>query len=398
MDPTLRDVWDGIRTQPGRVGLSFLAIGVGIASLSILMAVLGGLWERSQQIVQELGVNVIGILRQGEAGRNAVAGLQERDASLLARNLPECTVSTIRLYKVPTLGTRALLSVVATDSSLIRVKQWKLDTGRFLDHRDIENRERNAVVSRSLGTLWNWRVGDLIMLSDLPFRIVGIVSVASGALDPELGDLGLMLGERVVLIPKTITPYWVTDQEPPEPVVDAILLRVPTFLSLADVLSAAQRLLSQSGDRMSHISWVTPESLIRGLKKLQNTIQLTVGGVALLCLALGGTTLMSLMVANVRERVTEIGLRRAMGASQWDVAVLFVLEACVVTGAAAATATLGTHLLLIRFREALPVPLKLGSTSIAVPLCVAIILGMIFSYWPAMAAAKIMPAEALRNE
>jgi hypothetical protein len=52
------------------------------------------------------------------------------------------------------------------------------------------------------------------------------------------------------------------------------------------------------------------------VRRLQSTIQVTVGSIALLCLVLGGTTLMSLMVANVRDRVTEIGLRRALGATR----------------------------------------------------------------------------------
>ena len=107
---------------------------------------------------------------------------------------------------------------------------------------------------------------------------------------------------------------------------------------------------------------------------------------------------MSLMVANVRERVMEIGLRRALGASQWDIAALFVMEACLVAGSAAVVATLGTNLLLSLGRQAFPTSLRLGWVSILTPLIVAVFLGIVFSYWPARFAAKITPSEALRNE
>ena len=413
LQSTLRDVWDGIRAQPGRVGLSFMAIAVGIASLTVLITVLGGLQEKSRQIVKELGVDVVGILAHRGTGRNPGTGLEERHAALLALNLPDSSVSTVRVHRVPTLGTQELLSVVATDSSLIRIRQWHLHDGRFLDHRDVENRERNAVVSRSLSTLWNWEVGNLIMLRNAPFKIVGVVEVGGGALDAELGDSGLMLGERVVFVPKTVAPQSETNHgDPPmndatrnrmyhtgpRSMVDAIFLRVATSMSLTQAVSTAKRLLSQPDYRVKHVSFVSPESLVRGVKKLQNTISLTVGSITVLCLLLGGTTLMGLMVANVRDRVTEIGLRRALGASRRDIVVLFVTDACLITGAAAVVATLGTHLLLMLGSHAFPIPLRLGWASILIPLTVAFVLGIVFSYWPAHSAARIMPSEALRNE
>ena len=107
---------------------------------------------------------------------------------------------------------------------------------------------------------------------------------------------------------------------------------------------------------------------------------------------------MSLMVANVRDRVTEIGLRRALGATQWDIAILFVIESSIVTGVAAVIGTIGTHLLLVLGKNASPVPIRLGFRSILIPLTVSLVLGIIFSYWPAKMAANITPSEALRNE
>ncbi len=395
---TLRDVREGIWTQPGRFGLSFTAIAIGVASLTTLIAVLGGLREKSHQIIKELGINVVGILQQGVVDQNTRTALQERHARLLARNLPSCSVSTIRCYDVPTLGTDKLLSVVATDNYLIHIRQWQLCEGRFLDSRDIDNRERNAVVSKSLSRLWGWKVGNLIMLRNIPFKIVGVVEVGGSALDTESSDTGLMLGERIVFVPKTITPYWVTDQKTLRSTVDAIFLKVSASMDFVQAVSIAQRLLSQPDYKSNRLSWITPELLIQRIKKLQNTIKLTIGSVAIFCLILGGTILMSLMVSNVNDRVTEIGLRRAMGASQWDIAALFIVEACVVAGVAAVVATLGTHLLLVLGRHVFPVPLKLGLTSVLVPLIVALVLGIAFSYWPAKSAAKITPSEALRNE
>jgi putative ABC transport system permease protein len=146
------------------------------------------------------------------------------------------------------------------------------------------------------------------------------------------------------------------------------------------------------------VAWVTPNLLLARIRKLQRTLHLTVGSIAFLCMVLGGTTLMSLMVANVRDRVTEIGLRRALGASSWDIASLFLMEACLVTGLAGLGGTMGTCLLLALFRSRFPVPLALDMHTVLLPVAAAVFLGAVFSYGPARAAARIVPAEALRND
>lgn len=145
-------------------------------------------------------------------------------------------------------------------------------------------------------------------------------------------------------------------------------------------------------------TYVTPDTLLAGLRRLQATIRWSVGSIAALCLLLGGTTLMSLMLANVRDRVGEIGLRRALGARARDVAALFVLEACLVTLAAAAAGGLVAALVLWPARARFPAPLVFGPGTFLVPVLASVGLGIIFSYWPARMASRISPAEALRNE
>ena len=210
-----RDVWDGIRARPASVALSFSAIAIGMASLTFLIAVLDGLREESREIVSELGVNVVGIIQHESSGPDSGLMLQERHASILKANFPSARISNVRLHKVPTLGSNELLTVVATDSSLIDVRLWTMTDGRFLDHWDIGNRERNAVISEPLSERWNWKVGSVIMLRDIPFNVVGIVRVAGGALDSKASHSQLTLGERVVFVPKTITPFWVENQKIP---------------------------------------------------------------------------------------------------------------------------------------------------------------------------------------
>ena len=394
---TLQDVRDSIRTQPGRFGLILTAISVGIFSLTILITILSGLKEHSEQIIQGLGANVVGILSQEQTEQAPRGYLTAEHAALLSNNLPATTVTTVRRYSVSTLGTARVLTLVATDESLAKVRQWRLHAGRFLDQRDMRYRERNAVVSKHVSELWDWEVGNVILLGNLAFNIVGVVAVTGGTLDTEIADSGLILGERVVFIPRTLAPYWLNSDQRPPPGVDAIFLRAESSLALPRVLATSRRLLEQPGEWPGPISWVTPDSLIRGVRKLRDTIAMTVGGVSLLSLVLGGTVLMSMMVANIRDRVAEIGLRLALGAARHEIALLFVVEAAVVTAMAGVVGTLGAHLIMFLLRQYIPVPVAFSAASWFIPLAIAMLVGIVSAYFPARSAAKIEPAQALRG-
>ena len=398
MRRTIGDIGEGIRAQPAGVAISLSAIAIGIASLTVLMAVMGGLRDKADQMIDELGVNVIAIINQAEVTETNKMGLRVQHASLLKQNLPGHIVATVRRYDVPTLGTNSFLSVVATDSSFADIRQWRLSDGRFLDSRDIDSRERSAVISHTLASQWGWKTGDIIMLRNMPFNIVGVVETGGTALDTEVGNSDLIFGERVVFVPKTLVPYWADGSMHNDDKLDAVFLKIPKSTSLEASEKLSRRLLLEPGSHLDNISWVTPETLIRGINKIGKTISLAAGSVVALALLLAGTTLMSLMLTNVRSRVTEIGLRRALGASRRDIISMFLLEACLITGIAAVVAIGGTYLLLVLGRNALPVPISTGSETIIIPFVVAFILSITFSYWPAKKAARITPSEALRNE
>ena len=390
-----RDVLDGMRARPGRILLAFGAIAAGVSALVGVTAVLEGLGDQARRMSSELGADVVAVLAPAEPGRRPGRRLEERHAALLARNLPDHLVSTVRRWEVPVHGAGRTLTVVATDPTLQRVRGWRLLDGRFLDEGDLERRERHAVVSLAASGLAGVRVGGVVRLRDVPFRVVGIVD-AGGAVDPEAAA-GVALGDRVVFVPRTVTPTWSAGDVAPGTGVDAVFLRAPPSAGAAGTVARGVALLDPPEVRVDGLSWVTPETLVRGIERLRRTLQLTVGAIAAFCLVLGGTTLMSLMIASVRERVAEIGLRSALGASPADVVAMFVVEGFTVSAAAAVTGSAGTHLALAMGRGLLPVPLGLGWASATIPLAAALSLGLAFSWWPARQAARIEPCEALRD-
>jgi putative ABC transport system permease protein len=394
----LQDIRDGLRSRAGRTALTLFAIVIGFASLTALLAVLGGLESKSQRIVKDLGINVAGIFRQKTLEARPEAGLEERHRDVLARSFPDCLFSSVRRFDVPTTGKNEPLTVIATDGDLARVRQWKLLDGRFLDSGDVAIRRRVAVVSRSLNGRWGWKIDDLIELRGALFRVVGILDVGSGGLDAEMEASPWIYGELVVFVPKTLGPLWIKQWDGPRPPVDAIFMNVPPARDFALTVDLGRRILAQPDLRAGVPSWVLPDTLRAGIRSLEKTIAWTGGSVSALCLILGGLTLMSLMIANVRDRVGEIGLRRSLGAMPRDIAFLFFLEGELTACAAAAAAVILVHLAVLVGGLRTPVPLKLGASTVLIPLAAAAVLAALFSYGPARLASRITPSEALRYE
>ena len=125
---------------------------------------------------------------------------------------------------------------------------------------------------------------------------------------------------------------------------------------------------------------------------------LATGVVVCLCLLMGGVTLGALLLAGVQQRIPEIGLRRALGASKADIAGLFMVEALLVAVSGTVTGGLVAAFLLHVFRSVLPVVVVVNFGTLAWPVVCGLVLAALAGYLPARAAARIAPAEALRND
>lgn len=394
MDKLFRDIFEGFKAQPVRAGFSILAVCVGAATLSLLIAILASLEATSERLVSELGANaIVGVSDPGSA-----PGLRQQHAKLIRANFPGLLVSTVGRSETEALGSSGRLQVVATDSFLARARGWRMIDGRFLDARDIAFGKRHVVITHRVAAEWGWRVGNVVMLGNLPFVVIGVVRTQGSALAGQYGNPELVFGERLVFVPRTVPAPWSDDYAGSGDTMQALFVKAPEESDPSVVLGAIQNLLSGPGVMTGSISWVTPETLVQRIDRLKAVIGGVAATVSLLCLVLGGTTLMSLMVTNIRERVTEIGLRLTLGATRSEVAALFVSESLVLALIGALVGTSLAHLLIALAAPVLPIRIVTGWSSWGLPIAACLFFSLAFAYGPAMRAAGVSPAAALRTE
>jgi len=396
----LADVSEGLRAQSGRAWLSVLSIAVGMMALTVLLAALGGLREKARHLADELGINVFAMVPDNP-GTTDKAGdcMDERIVSLLAANLENCSVTAVKQFTPAGSDTPGPASLIATDEKLLHVRQWPVIRGRFFDAYDLNHRSRTAVISEDLATVQGWDIGKTVKLRNILFTVVGVVSAGSGSMEEDTPGITPISGRRTVYVPATTASLWMGSDLGRNRSVDAIFIRLPAAgTGMADAMKSAGKILSAPDVACKGFSWITPEKLLVGIRKLQTTILITVGSIALLCILLGGTTLAGLLAINVRDRVQEIGLRQALGARKSDIAALFVLEGLIMAGTGSCIGTILAHVFIIVARTAIPCPTQIGAATVVGPMMVSVVVGTIASYWPARLATSIMPAEALRNE
>lgn len=384
-----RDVLESLNAHTGRYALAAFAVTVGVMAFALLVLIVGGLETQVEEITGEFGADVLSVEREDPL-EGSVRGLSVGHADVISANYPGWRVAPMRRYRSRALGSDQPVDIIATSPELAGIRNWRILEGRNLDTRDVEEKARVIVASRRLRDIEGWQVGRIVYVDDEPFFVAGVLDADAARLGDE------SIGARFALIPWSTAPSWQGERRDIGHRVERILVQGDGDVD--DTLAAARGLITQPEMDAGSLGWVTVGKLVAGIERLQRTVGLSVGAISLLCLLLGGTTLMSLMVLNVRERIPEIGLRLSLGARRKQVSALFVVEALVVTVFAGVTGTMLAHLLAGYLEGRLPVPLTPGWSSVLAPTFVAVLIGTIFSWWPARLAARTTPSEAIRAD
>ena len=378
----------GLRTRKLRAGLSALGIAIGVAAI---VAVLGLAASSSAALLAEiarLGTNLLTVTN-GQTLTGATAELPETAPGMIAR-LPGVTsvqdtgtVGGVSAYKsplIPPIQTNAL-SVDAATPGLPAAAGTSLAQGRFLNAATA--RQPVAVLGATTAQLLGIdriRPGMRIWAGGQWFYVTGILNPATYA--PEI-DSAVLIGFPAA------RKYLGFDGHPSK-----IYVRTadtPAVVTSVDSLLGAQA----NPENPNQVTVSQPSDALTARADAAgafNTLFLGLGAVALLVGAIG---VANIMIISVLERRSEIGLRRALGATRGQIRAQFLAEAILLSlagGAAGVIAGAAATAVYSRAHgEAVVIPPQAWAGGLAA----AVIIGALAGLLPAIRAARLSPTQAL---
>jgi putative ABC transport system permease protein len=153
-----------------------------------------------------------------------------------------------------------------------------------------------------------------------------------------------------------------------------------------------------SADTEARYTITNQASLIAAVSSITDTLGLLLTGIAAISLIVGGIGIMNIMLVSVRERTREIGVRRAIGAKQSNILTQFLIEAIVLSLAGGVVGLILGEIAAFFLAILGDWVFAIKLDTVVLALGFSLLVGVVFGVWPARAAAKLEPIDALRFE
>ncbi len=394
----LNFAYDAFCSNKLQFTLTALAMAVGTASV-ILVATIG--LTGKQYILRQLqsiGTNMIYADYQGGAQRidstpdpmtvDDVKAVREQVSSVVAASPTVALGDRISIGA----GKQSDILVLGIDPDYMRVRNLNVLSGRFFDAEDSSGRNKVAVITEKLAQKLygstQVAVGKIIKLSGgLPFTIVGVFKESVDT----FGQSDIQ--EDTMLIPYTVSRFFT-----PTGAVYQIYFSVATAQDVIPATAAIKRVLQSRHRAESVYSVQNLNQLLTVAGKIADALTLILMLVAFVSLLVSGIGIMNILLATVTSRIREIGIRKAIGATNRAIRFQFLAEAILISlsgGVAGIVAGLAIPY-SIRFLTDYRMPISGLSAIIAI--VVSSIVGIIFGTVPATRASQLDPVESLRYE
>ncbi len=401
---TVLEGLQSLRTNRIRSSLSVLGIVFGVAAVVAMLSVVEGARRDVLRRLGRLGADVLFVLAE-EQKTSAGGGVANRELRLSdAQRIKSATTFVEEVapaYVLPKKESRSnsvfQTKVVGVTPSYQVVRQLSLQSGRFISELDIANKSRVCVIGREISEgIHAVGVGSTIDLEGEMYKVVGVLESEKSSKDGSLGFL-IRNHNSSALVPLTSIPnppYLINQFIP----ITEITIRMENRKYATYAKELIDNVLSKGSTTSPSFSVAIPTQLLRQEQNAQRIFAVVVGCIALIGVLIGGIGVMNIMLANVAERCREIGIRRAIGATQKQVAMLFLVESVLLTfvgGVGGLVLGVFGSLAISRFGGW---PVAITTWSMLAAMFMAGIVGVVAGWYPATRAAKLDPVDAMRYE
>jgi putative ABC transport system permease protein len=400
LQETLKLAIDSFRANKTRFVLT--ALGMVIGTASVILVVTIGMTGKQYilELLQKIGTNQVEV---EYAGGGATTGERARYADSLTREDEKIVDQQVPgvMYSSPVLAMHNRVSfpggiqrdavVLGVSPQYQNIRNLIVPVGRFFDETDDDTHQKCAVVAEAFA---KERFGSDDAAVGRTFEILGIPFTIIGVFRESVDDFGQTeITDDTFLVPYNVARYFSGSER-----INQIYF---SMQSMDQVPEAAREIVKVIKSRHRTNSVYKATTLVEELSiaaKIADALTAVLVLVATVTLAVGGVGIMNIMLANVRSRIREIGIRKALGATYLEIKLQFLSEAILIslTGGIIGSLVGLTIPLSIRFFSGYDFPIS--PASVAIALTSATLVGVVFGTVPATRAAQLDPVESLKYE
>ena len=391
--------------HPLRTALAMMGMIVGVSSVVIMLSVAQGSQERVRQTMKTLGANVLVV----NSGASVASGVRQASGATPTLTLGDVAairaLDSVRAVSPTTWNTAQIVfegqnwlgPVQGSHPDIFEVRDWIVASGGVFEESDVKSGARKAVLGATVAEkLFAGAdpTGQTIRIRNVPFTVVGLLARKGQTLDGwDLDD--------IIYVPLSTARRDLFGSPFPDRL-HRMLVEAVSAQALAQA-EADIRLLLRTRHRIAEGAeddFVVrrQDSFYDAEQRTASTMRTLLATIASVSLLVGGIGIMNIMLVTVAERTREVGLRMAVGARRRDIAVQFICESVVICmvggGIGLLLGVLGSWLAVEHFGMAAIVSLPSALTALGSSVCA----GLVFGLYPALRAAALSPAQALRSD
>ncbi len=400
-------VREGLLAHKMRTALTMLGIVIAVAGVIAMSSFSLGSKRKQADQVRALGANLVRVQDQRLEGEKLTdariggsQGLRRTDFELLCRTVPGVTkAAASREIKMSVLfGGRPLNPrLVGVTGDYLGVNNLRVARGRFLDSADGDICARVVVIGAGVaGELGANPLGRQLLMGGAPYTVVGVL--ANRKVDLKgLEASGVADANFDVLLPLE-TLQGRTRQLDMRSELDEIQFQLATEEMLYDAGTTIRRELTVTHGGVKDFDLVVPLDLLKQKQQAQELLNILTICISSIALIVGGIGIMNIMLASVTERIREIGVRRAVGATRRDIRRQFLSESVIIAVTGGGVGILLSLGVVVVTCHLLDIPVVISSFMVLLSVLAATATGLVFGLYPAAQAARKKPVEALRYE